>query len=158
LRNDLPIDDTDRAILRHLQADGRLPNAALAERVRLSPSPCLRRLKRLEEDGTIRGYRAILDRRKIGLGLTAFVEIKVSGQSRRRAEELERAMAKIDEIVACYIVAGDADFMLEVVVPDLAAYERLLLHTLLELPGVSDVRSNFAIRTVKEPGPLPLAR
>ena len=152
------MDDTDRAILRHLQADGRLPNAALAERVRLSPSPCLRRLKRLEEDGTIRGYRAILDRRKIGLGLTAFVEIKVSGQSRRRAEELERAMAKIDEIVACYIVAGDADFMLEVVVPDLAAYERLLLHTLLELPGVSDVRSNFAIRTVKEPGPLPLAR
>ena len=152
------MDDTDRAILRHLQADGRLPNAALAERVRLSPSPCLRRLKRLEEDGTIRGYRAILDRRKVGLGLTAFVEIKVSGQSRRRAEELERAMAKIDEIVACYIVAGDADFMLEVVVPDLAAYERLLLHTLLELPGVSDVRSNFAIRTVKEPGPLPLAR
>jgi Lrp/AsnC family leucine-responsive transcriptional regulator len=152
------MDDTDRAILRHLQADGRLPNAALAERVRLSPSPCLRRLKRLEEDGTIRGYRAILDRRKVGLGLTAFVEIKVSGQSRRRAEELERAMAKIGEIVACYIVAGDADFMLEVVVPDLAAYERLLLHTLLELPGVSDVRSNFAIRTVKEPGPLPLAR
>jgi Lrp/AsnC family leucine-responsive transcriptional regulator len=150
------MDATDRAILRHLQADGRLPNAALAERVRLSPSPCLRRLKRLEADGTIRGYRAILDRRKVGLGLTAFVEIKVNGQSRRRAEELERAMAKVDEIVACYIVAGDADFLLEVVVPDLAAYERLLLHTLLELPGVSDVRSNFAIRTVKEPGPLPL--
>jgi len=150
------VDDTDRAILRHLQSDGRLPNAALAERVRLSPSPCLRRLKRLEEDGTIRGYRAILDRRKVGLGLTAFVEIKVSGQSRRRAEELEKAIAGVDEIVASYIVAGDADFMLEVVAPDLAAYERLLLHTLLELPGVSEVRSNFAIRTVKEPGPLPL--
>ena len=152
------MDDTDRAILRHLQSDGRLPNAALAERVRLSPSPCLRRLKRLEEDGTIRGYRAILDRRKVGLGLTAFVEIKVSGQSRRRAEELEKAIAGVDEIVASYIVAGDADFMLEVVAPDLAAYERLLLHTLLELPGVSEVRSNFAIRTVKEPGPLPLTR
>ena len=150
------MDDTDRAILRHLQSDGRLPNAALAERVRLSPSPCLRRLKRLEEDGTIRGYRAMLDRRKVGLGLTAFVEIKVSGQSRRRAEELEKAIAGVDEIVASYIVAGDADFMLEVVAPDLAAYERLLLHTLLELPGVSEVRSNFAIRTVKEPGPLPL--
>jgi Lrp/AsnC family leucine-responsive transcriptional regulator len=152
------MDATDRAILRHLQANGRLPNAALAERVRLSPSPCLRRLKRLEHDGTIRGYRAILDRRKVGLDLTAFVEIKVSGQSRRRAEELEQAMAKVDEIVACYIVAGDADFLLEVVVPDLAAYEHLLLHTLLELPGVSDVRSNFAIRTVKEPAPLPLTR
>jgi len=150
------MDDTDRAILRHLQADGRLPNAALAERVHLSPSPCLRRLKRLEDDGTIRGYRAILDRRRIGLGLTAFVEIKVSGQSRRRADELEKAIAEIDEIIACYIVAGDADFMLEVVVPDLAAYEHLLLHRLLELPGVFDVSTNFAIRTVKEAGPLPL--
>jgi Lrp/AsnC family transcriptional regulator, leucine-responsive regulatory protein len=150
------MDTTDRAILRHLQADGRLPNAALADRVRLSPSPCLRRLKRLEAEGMIRGYRVILDRRKIGLGLTAFVEIKVSGQSRRRAQELEQAVAEVDEIVACYIVAGEADFMLEVVVPDLAAYEHLLLHTLLELPGVSDVHSNFAIRTVKEAGPLPL--
>jgi Lrp/AsnC family leucine-responsive transcriptional regulator len=156
MRNDLPMDFTDRAILRHLQTDGRLPNAALAERVGLSPSPCLRRLRRLEQEGTIRGYRAILDRRRIGLGLTAFVEVKVSGQSRRRAEELEKAVAEVDEIVACYIVAGEPDFMLEVVVPDLAAYEHLLLHTLLELPGVSDVRSNFAIRTVKEAGPLPL--
>jgi Lrp/AsnC family transcriptional regulator, leucine-responsive regulatory protein len=147
---------TDRAILQHLQADGRLPNATLADRVHLSPSPCLRRLKRLEDNGTIRGYRAILDRRKLGLGLTAFVEIKVSGQSLRRAQELEQAIADIDEIIACYIVAGDADFLLEVAVPDLAAYEQLLLHTLLELPGVFDVRSNFTIRTVKEAGPLPL--
>jgi Lrp/AsnC family leucine-responsive transcriptional regulator len=147
---------TDRAILQHLQADGRLPNATLADRVHLSPSPCLRRLKRLEDNGTIRGYRAILDRRKLGLGLTAFVEIKVSGQSLRRAQELEQAIADIDEIIACYIVAGDADFLLEVAVPDLPAYEQLLLHTLLELPGVFDVRSNFTIRTVKEAGPLPL--
>lgn len=150
------MDSTDRTILRVLQEDGRLPNAALAERVHLSPSPCLRRLKRLESDGTIRGYRAILDRRKIGLGLTALVELKVSGQSRRRAEELERAVAAIDEVIACYIVAGEADFLLEVAVPDLAAYEHLLLHTLLELPGVSTVRTNFAIRTIKEAGPLPL--
>jgi Lrp/AsnC family leucine-responsive transcriptional regulator len=112
---------------------------------------------RLEQDGTIRGYRATLDRRKVGLGLTVFVEIKISGQSRRRAEELERAIAEVDEVIASYIVAGDADFMLEVIVPDLPAYEHLLLHTLLELPGVSSVRSNFAIRTVKEPGPLPLS-
>jgi Lrp/AsnC family transcriptional regulator, leucine-responsive regulatory protein len=150
------MDPTDRAILRHLQADGRLPNAALAERVRLSPSPCLRRLKRLEQDGTIRGYRAVLDRRKIGLGLTAFVEIKVSGQSHRRAEELQKAIADVDEVIAAYIVAGEADFLLEVAVADLAAYEQLLLHTLLELPGVFSVRSNFAIHTAKEPGPLPV--
>jgi Lrp/AsnC family transcriptional regulator, leucine-responsive regulatory protein len=151
------MDATDRAILRNLQIDGRLPNAALAERVGLSPSPCLRRLRRLEDDGTIRGYRAVLDRRKSGLGLTAFVQVKVSGQSRRLAQELEQAVAEVDEIIACYIVAGEADFLLEVAVPDLAAYEHLLLHTLLELPGVFDVRTNFAIRTVKEAGPLPLA-
>jgi len=151
------MDATDRAILRHLQADGRLPNAALAERVHLSPSPCLRRLKRLENDQTIRGYRAILDRRKLGLGLTVFVEVKVSGHSEDRATEFEKAVADIDAIIGCHIVAGMADFLLEVVVPDLAAYEQLLLHTLLKLPGVTDVRSNIAIRTVKEAGPLPIS-
>jgi Lrp/AsnC family transcriptional regulator, leucine-responsive regulatory protein len=150
------MDAIDRSILRHLQKDGRLPNAALAERVRLSPSPCLRRLKRLENDGTIRGYRAILDRRKIGLGLTVFVEVKVSSHSERRAQEFETAVADIDEIVGCHIVAGMADFLLEVALPDLAAYEQLLLHTILELPGVVDVRSNISIRTIKEAGSLPL--
>ncbi len=155
-RNDMPMDTIDHAILRELQADGRLPNATLAERVHLSPSPCLRRLKRLEQDGTITGYRAILDRRRVGLGLTVFVELKVSGHSQRIALEVERAVKEIDAIVACHIVAGMADFLLEVVVPDLAAYERLLLDTLLELPGVIDARSNIAIRTIKEAGPLPL--
>jgi Lrp/AsnC family leucine-responsive transcriptional regulator len=150
------MDTTDRAILRELQADGRLPNATLAERVHLSPSPCLRRLKRLERDGTIRGYRALLDRRRVGLGLTVFVEIKVTEHSAERARELEAAVAQVDEIVSCHIVSGMADFLLEVVVPDFAAYERLLLHTILELPGVTDARSNFSIRTIKEAGPLPL--
>jgi Lrp/AsnC family transcriptional regulator, leucine-responsive regulatory protein len=150
------MDATDLEMLRQLQDDGRLPNAALAERVHLSPSPSLRRLKRLEEDGTIRGYRVILDRRRIGLGLTVFVEVKLAGHSQRRAEEFGEAVADIDAIVACHIVAGMSDMMLEVVVPDLAAYEHLLLETLLELPGVTDVRSNVAIRTIKEAGPLPL--
>jgi Lrp/AsnC family leucine-responsive transcriptional regulator len=150
------MDATDRAILRQLQTDGRLPNAALAERVNLSPSPCLRRLKHLEREGVIRGYRAILDRRAVGLDLTVFVEVKVSGHSEVRAREFEEAIADIEEIVGCHIVAGMADFLLEVVVADLAAYERLLLHTILELPGVTDVRSNVSIRTVKETGPLPI--
>ena len=145
------MDTTDRAILRHLQEDGRLTNAALAERVHLSPRP-LRRLKRLERDGTIRGYRAILDRRRVGLDLTVFVEVKLTAHSQRRAEEFAAAVAEIDAVVACHIVAGMADMLLEVVVPDLPAYEQLLLETLLELPGVTDVRSNVAIRTVKEQG------
>jgi len=151
------MDATDRAILDELQTDGRLPNAALADRVHLSPSPCLRRLKRLEADGTIRGYRAILDRRRIGLGLTVFVELKVTGHSPERAAEFERAVAEVNEIVGCHIVAGLADFLLEVVAPDLAAYEQLFLNTLLALPGVTDIRSNIAIRTVKDSGPLPLS-
>jgi DNA-binding Lrp family transcriptional regulator len=124
--------------------------------VHLSPSPCLRRLRQLEGDGTIRGYRALIDRRRVGLGLTIFVEIKVSGHSSERAREFERAVQDVDAVIACHVLSGTADFLLEIVVADLAAYERLLLDTLLELPGVSDVRSNIAIRTVKESAPLPL--
>jgi len=150
------MDGTDRAILAHLQAEGRLTNSQLADRVHLSPSPCLRRVKRLEGDGTIAGYRAVLDRRRVGLGLTIFVEVKVGGHSRERAQEFEDAVLGVDTIVACHVVAGGADFLLEVAVADLAAYERFLLDTLLTLPGVDDVRSNIAIRTVKEAAPLPL--
>ena len=152
----MSMDDTDRMILRHLQADGRLPNVELANRVRLSPSPCLRRLKRLEDDGTIRGYRAILDRRRIGLDLTVFVEVKVTGHSPQRNAEFEKSVNEIDAVVACHMIAGSGDFLLEVVVADLAAYERLLVENLLALPGLSDLRSNIAIRTVKEAAPLPL--
>jgi Lrp/AsnC family leucine-responsive transcriptional regulator len=150
------MDATDRAILGHLQADGRTPNNALAEQVHLSPSPCLRRVRRLESDGTIRGYRAILDRRKLGLGLTVFVELKLRVNSKRLAAELERKVVDIDEVVSCHMLAGDADFLLEVVVPDLAAYEQLLFNTLVDLGDFTDVRSNIAIRTAKEHGPLPL--
>jgi Lrp/AsnC family leucine-responsive transcriptional regulator len=100
----------------------------------------------------------MLDRRKVGLGLTVFLELKLRINSEQQAAELERKVADIDEIVACHMLAGAADFLLEIVVPDLAAYEQLLFHTLLELADVTDVRSNIAIRTAKEHGPLPLAR
>lgn len=150
------LDETDVAILRQLQEDGRLSNVDLAERVHLSPSPCLRRTKRLEEEGVIRGYRAELDRRKVGLGLTVFVEIKVGMHSRRNADALAEALAAMPEVVACHMVSGAADFLAELVVPDLAAYERLLYDRLLVLPMVSDVRSNFALRPVKAGGPLAL--
>jgi Lrp/AsnC family leucine-responsive transcriptional regulator len=92
----------------------------------------------------------------LGLGLTIFVEIKVEGHSEKLASELEKAVATMPEVVSCHLVSGAADFLLEVVVPDLSSYERLLLGSLLKLPGVSDVRSNFAIRRVKAPSPLPL--
>jgi Lrp/AsnC family transcriptional regulator, leucine-responsive regulatory protein len=152
----MPLDRVDRRLLEVLQSEGRLSNVALAERVHLSPSPCLRRLKALEQAGVIDGYRAVLDREAIGLGLTVFVEVKVEGHSEETAAAIEEAVAKMPEVVSCHIVSGNADFLLEVVVPDLRAYERLLLGSLLKLPAISDVRSNFAIREVKAASPLPL--
>jgi Lrp/AsnC family leucine-responsive transcriptional regulator len=150
------MDDTDRRMLAILQREGRISNAELAERLHLSPSPCLRRLRALERDGLISGYRAVLDRAKTGIGLTVFVELKVDGHSDRTAAAISEALNGAPEIVAAHIVSGSADFLLEVAVADLAAYERLMFDTLLKLPHVSDVRSNFALRTVKAPGPLPL--
>jgi Lrp/AsnC family transcriptional regulator, leucine-responsive regulatory protein len=151
-----PMDDTDRRMLAILQREGRITNAELAERLHLSPSPCLRRLRALEREGVISGYRAVLDRRRAGLGLTVFVELKVDGHSDRTAAAITEAIDATPEIVSAHIVSGAADFLLEVVVADLPAYERLMFGTLLKLPNVADVRSNFALRNVKEPGPLPL--
>jgi Lrp/AsnC family leucine-responsive transcriptional regulator len=150
------VDRIDQRILDTLQTDGRLSNVDLAERVGLSPSPCLRRVKQLEDSGMIDGYRAILNRKAIGLGLTVFVELKVGKHSRDNAAMLQRALAAIPEVVSCHMVSGSSDFLAEVVVPDLEAYERLITDKILTLDTVEDLRSNFAIRTVKSNGPLPL--
>ena len=152
----MPLDTVDRRMLEILQREGRISNAALAEKLHLSPSPCLRRLRALEADGVVSGYRAMLDRAKLGLGLTVFVELKVEGHSDRSAAAISERLAAAPEVVSAHIVSGSADFLLEVVVADLAAYERLMFGTLLRLPNVSDVRSNFALRTVKPAGPLPV--
>jgi Lrp/AsnC family leucine-responsive transcriptional regulator len=150
------LDALDRRILEALQADGRLTLVELAERVGLSASPCLRRMRRLEEEGFISGYRASLDRARIGLGLTVFMGIKVDGHRDENAAALGAAIQAMPEVVACHVVSGAADFLLEVVVPDLAHYERLLFGTVLKLPMVKDVQSHFALRTVKPASPLPL--
>jgi Lrp/AsnC family leucine-responsive transcriptional regulator len=152
----MPLDSVDRRMLAILQQEGRISNAALAERLHLSPSPCLRRLRALEADGVIAGYRAVLDRKRLGLGLTVFVELKVEGHSDRSAAAISEALAGTPEVISAHIVSGSADFLLEAVVEDLAGYERLMFETLLKLPHVHDVRSNFALRTVKPPAPLPL--
>jgi Lrp/AsnC family leucine-responsive transcriptional regulator len=150
------IDSLDQRILEILQLDGRLPNTTLADRVHLTPSPCLRRVTALEQAGMITGYRAHLDRDAVGLGLTVFVGVKVTGHSREVAERMEQAVADLPEVISCHLLSGPVDFQLEVVVPDLAAYERLLLDKLLSLPSVTDLSSNIAIRTVKAANPLPL--
>lgn len=152
----MPLDLTDRRMLEILQRDGRISNAALAERLHLSPSPCLRRLRALEQDGVISGYRAELDRKRLGLGLTVFVELKIDGHSDRTAAAISDALTQAPEVISAHIVSGSADFLLEVAVADLAGYEELMFNTLLRLPNVGDVRSNFALRTVKAAGPLPL--
>ncbi len=152
----MPLDLTDRRMLGILQRDGRISNAALAEQLHLSPSPCLRRLRSLEQEGVISGYRAELDRAKLGLGLTVFVEVKVDGHSDRSAAAISEALTASPEVISAHIVSGSADFLIQVVVPDLAGYERMMFNTLLRLPNVGDVRSNFALRTVKAAGPLPL--
>jgi Lrp/AsnC family leucine-responsive transcriptional regulator len=150
------LDAIDRSILKNLQGDGRLTNAELAERVGLSPTPCLRRVRALEDSGLIAGYRAELDRAKLGLGLTVMVGVKVDGHRDENASAIQQAFNRMPEVVSCALVSGDADFLLEVVLPDLPAYEAFLLGKLLKLPMVKDVRSNFVIRTVKNKGPLPL--
>ncbi len=150
------LDDIDRRILATLQRNARLTNVELSAEVGLSPSPCLRRVGLLEKAGVIGGYHASLDRTGVGLGLTVFVGVKVERHQDEAAEAFRKAVRALPEVVSCHLVSGEADFLLQVVVPDLAAYERLLLGTLLKLPGVSDIRSNFAIQTVKQQAALPL--
>jgi Lrp/AsnC family leucine-responsive transcriptional regulator len=150
------LDAIDCRIVAELQADGRLSNVDLAEKVGLSPSPCLRRVKRLERDRYIEGYRASLRRDRVGLGFSVFVGIKIDGHANERALGFEKAVVQMPEVIACHLVAGEADYFLEIVVPDLGSYQRFLVGKLLNLPIVREVRSNIAIQTLKAGAPLPL--
>lgn len=148
-------DRIDQAILEHLQRHGRTPNVELADAVRLSPSSCLRRTKALEADGVLAGYRADLDRERLGLGLTVFLSIKVE-HARTTIQVVETALKAVPHVVGCHVVSGDADFFVELAVPDLRTFERVLTDEILAIGPVCDVRSTFCIRTVVDRGPLPL--
>ena len=150
------LDDIDRRIVSELQADGRLSNVDLADRVGLSPSPCLRRVRRLEQAGYIEGYRAALRRDRVGLGFSVFISVKIDGHANDRALAFQDAVTQMSEVIGCHLVSGDADYFLEVVVPDLEHYQKFLVDKLLELPIVREVRSNIAIQTLKAGAPLPL--
>jgi len=151
------LDAIDCRIVATLQADGRLSNIELAARVGLSPSPCLRRVKRLERDGYIDAYRAVLQRERIGLGLSVFVGVKIEGHANDQALAFEKAVLAMPEVVGFHLVSGEVDYFLEVVVPDLEHYRQFLITKLLELHIVREVRSNIAIQTLKAGAPLPLA-
>jgi Lrp/AsnC family leucine-responsive transcriptional regulator len=150
------LDDFDRKIIAALQADGRLSNVDLAERIGLSPSPCLRRVKRLEREGYIESYRAHLDRNLVGLGFTVFVGVRIEGHANDRAEGFEEAVLGMREVIACHMVSGSVDYLLEVVVPDLPHYKKFLLDRLLALPIVREVQSSIALNTLKAGAALPL--
>jgi Lrp/AsnC family leucine-responsive transcriptional regulator len=150
------LDAIDYRIVSALQADGRLSNVELAERVGLSPSPCLRRVNRLEREGYIETYRAMLGRKRVGLGLSVFVGVKIEGHADERATAFEEAVVAFPEVIACHMISGEADYLLEIVVPDLDHYQRFLVHKLLSLPIIREIRSNIAIQTLKSTAPLPL--
>ena len=150
------LDAIDQRIVAALQADGRLSNVDLADKIGLSPSPCLRRVKRLEREGYIEGYRAALQRQRVGLSLSVFVGVKIDGHANERALVFEQAATAMPEVIACHMISGDADYLLEVVVPDLEGYQHFLVGKLLNLPMVREVRSNIAIQTLKAGAPLPL--
>ncbi|MCP8687348.1 Lrp/AsnC family transcriptional regulator [Marinobacterium sedimentorum] len=151
------IDTTDLKILRALQRDGRLSNADIADTVALSPSPCLRRLRRLEEDGVITGYRPQLDRRAIGLGMTVFVQVKLQDHGAASVEGFEQALMEMPAVINASTVSGSADYLLEVVVADLADYD-VWVRVMQALAMVREIESNFALRAVKSEAPLPLPR
>ena len=144
----LDLDRTDQAIIALLQRDARMTHAAIAEHVHLSPSACLRRVRRLEDDGIISGYHAALDRERIGLGTTVFVEIALDGQEANVLDEFEAAVVQVPEVISCHLMAGDFDYIVQVVAADVTDYERIHRQYLAVLPGVTRVRTSFALRTV----------
>ena len=150
------MDKTDIALLAELQRNGRISNTELAEKVRLSPSACLRRVQKLEADGVIAGYLAQLDPIKLGLGLQAFVRVQLTAHDGDAIQRFVERIERWDEVVACHALTGDMDYLLQIVVADLDHFSQVLLDRLLKSGGVGDVNTSFVLRTVKPPGGLPL--
>jgi len=152
----MTIDETDYALLAVLQEDGRASNVKLAKHLNLSETPCWRRLKRLEDSGFIKGYQANLDRRLLGFGVLAFVQISFAIHTGDSPEQFEQAIQEIPEVLTCHNVSGDAEYMLQIVSKDLETYEKLLREVIRRLPGVTSIRSSFSLREVKASTNLPL--
>jgi Lrp/AsnC family leucine-responsive transcriptional regulator len=153
----MQIDRFDRHILRVLQADGRISNQELADRIGLSPSPCLRRVRALEQSGIITGYRAILDAKGLGLSLLALVHISMDRHTPERFANFEDRIKALPEILECLLITGqDADYQLKVIVRDMDAYQALLLNKITRIEGVSGVHSSFVMRRVVDNTALPL--
>ena len=152
----MSLDTTDRRILAALQIKGRMSNAELSEKVNLSPSACHRRVQRLEADGYIRNYVALLDARKMGVPSTVFVEITLQAQADEVLGAFERAVARIPDVMECHLMAGTADYILKVVAENTEDFARIHRQYLTRLPGVAQMQSSFSLRTVFETTALPV--
>ena len=150
------LDRIDRRILAELQQNARLTNTELAERAGISASPCWRRVRQLEQDGVIERYVTLLNPARLGLGVSVFVQVRLATQIESALEVFESAILARPEVMECYLMTGDADYLLRVVVADLGAYERFLMDHLTRVPGVANIRSSFALRSVKYRTDLPL--
>ena len=150
------LDKFDLAILHELQADARLTNAELAQRVGLSAAPCWRRVRTLEDEGYITGYRAEINRHKIGLGVLAFVRLDAERHSGDIARKLEAAIQKIPEVIACHYISGTGTFELQVVSRNLESFSQFARDVLLNLPHIKDMHTSFSLGEVKTSGALPL--
>ncbi len=154
----MSLDSLDISLLAALQREGRIANTELAERVGLSPSACLRRVQRLEAEGYIAGYRAMLDPQRLGYGLQAFVRLQLAKHDAASVERFVARVADWEEVVACHALTGDMDYLLHVMVSDLDHFSRFLLDKVLRPGDVADVNSSFVLRAVKSGGVLPLPR
>ena len=142
------LDAIDRLILENLQNDARMRNVELAEKVGLSPSPCLRRVGNLEETGVIRGYATLVDAEAVGLPVSVFVSVTLEKQIEKTLEKFEKEIRARPEVMECYLMTGEADYLLRVVTADLSAYERFLIEHLTRIPGVASIKSSFALKQV----------
>ncbi|WP_424814836.1 Lrp/AsnC family transcriptional regulator [Roseococcus sp. YIM B11640] len=152
----IELDGTDRRILRALQRDGRISIVALAEAVGLSPTPCQRRVRRLEEAGAIRGYAAQIAPARVGLPLQAFVQVSLESHAEEVAERFHKALAARPEVLAAYAMSGEMDYVLHILAPDMESFGDFATRALLRMPGVKETRSSFVLATLKEPGEIPL--
>ena len=152
----MKLDLIDLRILSELQADGSLSNVELARRVHLSPSPCLARVKALESAGVIQRYVALVNASALGLGLNVFISISLTSQSKQALADFEQRIAEHDEVMECYLMTGDSDYLIRVAVTDIAALERFILEQLTPIAGVEKIRSSFALKQVRYKTALPL--
>jgi len=152
----IKLDEFDLKIIDRLQTQGKLTNVELAEQIGLSPSPCFRRVRLLESAGIIQGYAAQIDRTKVGLSLTVYVEIKMAGHSAKHMEGFNNWVQQTPEVISCQLVSGDADYLLEVVVPDLEEYTRSVVLKLRKIEGLQSMQSHFVLESVKRSARLPL--